>query len=103
MRPRNPYEVRDREDLQQCVKDSKRVVPHSLRSLGDLAGVSRATIDDLLKGRTKRVTVTVAQRLSAALGRPLEDLFVPTASPSSDTDTMSDNGGTEHQTGAHSE
>lgn len=80
MRPRNPYEVRDREALQKCVDDSQRIVPQTVRSLAELTGVSHGTIGDLLTGKKTRVSLSVAQRLSAVLKRPMDDLFAPTAS-----------------------
>lgn len=86
MRHRNPYQVRDRTALQERVNGSHRVVPHSVRSLAELAGVSHGTIGDLLTGKKDRVSLSLAQRLSAVLGVPMEDLFVPTASTSSDRD-----------------
>ncbi len=85
MRQRNPYEVRDHEALQERVSGSQRVVPHSVRSLAELAGVSHGTIGDLLTGKKRRVSLGLAQRLSAVLGVPMEDLFVPTASTSTDS------------------
>jgi transcriptional regulator with XRE-family HTH domain len=85
MRPRNPYRVRDREALQQCVNDSKRVVPHSVRSLAELAGVSPAAVGHLLTGERNSVSSAVAERLSEALGRPVDDLFAPTQSTSCDS------------------
>lgn len=85
MRKRNPYQVRDREALQQRLNGSQRVVPHSVRSLAKLAGVSHATVGHLLTGERNRVSLAVAQRLSAALGVPMEDLFVSTTSTSSDS------------------
>jgi transcriptional regulator with XRE-family HTH domain len=80
MRQRNPYSVRDREKLQERVNGSQRVVPHSVRSLAKLAGVAPATVGHLLTGERSRVSLAVAQRLSAALGVPMEDLFTPTVS-----------------------
>ena len=84
MRQRNPYQVRDREALQQCVDGSQRVVKHSVRSLAHLAGVSHATVGHLLTGERDRVSLAVAQRLSAALGVPMDELFEPTPSASGD-------------------
>ncbi len=50
MAPRYPYRVRDLETLRASVKESKRVVPHSVRSLAEAAGSNRTTIGDLLTG-----------------------------------------------------
>lgn len=80
MRPKNPLEVRDRDVLKEYVDTSTRITKHSVRSLAELTGVSHATIGDLLTGRKKRVTVTLARKLSAALGAPMEDLFAPISS-----------------------
>ncbi|HEV2342991.1 MAG TPA: helix-turn-helix domain-containing protein [Actinocrinis sp.] len=77
MRPRNPLEVRDREALKLRIENTPRVTKHSVRSLAEVAGVSHSTIGDLLTGRKKRVTAALAQRLSAALGAPMDDLFMP--------------------------
>ena len=88
MRPRNPYQVRDRQALQERVNGSQRVIPHSVRSLAELAGVSPATIGHLLTGKRANVSLGLAQRLSAVLGSPMDDLFVPTASASSDSDKI---------------
>jgi transcriptional regulator with XRE-family HTH domain len=85
MRRRNPYQVRDHGALQERVSGSQRVVPHTVRSLAKLAGVSHGTIGDLLTGKKNRVSLDLAQRLSALLGVPMDDLFVPTASTSMDT------------------
>ena len=86
MRPRkNPYQVRDREALRERVAGSQRVVPHSVRSLAELAGVSPATIGHLLTGQRDRVSLGLAQRLSAVLGSPMDDLFEPALSTSSDS------------------
>lgn len=85
MRQRNPYQVRDREALKQRVDSSQRVVKHSVRSLAHLAGVSHATVGHLLTGERDRVSAAVAQRLSAALGVPMDELFMPSASPSGDS------------------
>lgn len=87
MRPRNPYEVRDAAALKHRVETSSRVISHSTRSLAEVTGFSQATIGHLLTGRKKRVTLELAQRLSAALGAPMDELFAPTASPSADTAT----------------
>jgi transcriptional regulator with XRE-family HTH domain len=85
MRQRNPYQVKDREALQKRLSESQRVVPHSVRSLARLAGVAPATVGHLLTGERNRASLAVAQRLSAALGVPMEDLFVPTTSTSCDS------------------
>lgn len=82
MRPRNPYQVRDRDALQERVNGSQRVVKHTLRTLAELAGCSHSTIGALLTGEKTRVSPELAQRLSAVLGVPMEDLFMPTTSAS---------------------
>lgn len=91
MRQKNPYKVRDREALQRRVEGSQRVVKHSVRSLAHLAGVSHATVGHLLTGERSRVSLAVAQRLSAALGVPMEDLFEPTPSALGDKDEQEEN------------
>lgn len=88
MRPRHPYQVRDRKELREHVNASQRVVQHSIRSLAALVGVSPTTLGDLLTGKQQRVTGDLAQRLSAVLGRPVDDLFVPTTSPTRDKDAQ---------------
>lgn len=85
MRPRNPYQVRDREALRKCLDTSQRVVPHNVRSLAELANVSPSAIGHLLTGERSTVSEAVAQRLSAALGLPVGKLFMPTESASSDS------------------
>jgi transcriptional regulator with XRE-family HTH domain len=85
MRHRNPYQVRDRDELRRRVDASQRVVPHNVRSLADLARVSPSAVGHLLTGERATVSEAVAQRLSAALGVPMEELFMPTASTSSDS------------------
>ena len=89
MRQRNPFEVRDLEALKKSVEGSQRIVSHSVRSLAKVAGVGHATVGHLLTGERTTVSLTVAQRISAALGVPMEDLFVPAASTSSDIDQES--------------
>jgi len=89
MRPRNPYEVRDPAALRRRVETSTRVISHSTRSLAEVTGFSHATISQLLTGRKQRVTKELAQRLSAALGVPMGELFVPTMSASDDKDNGS--------------
>jgi len=86
MRPRNPLQVRDREALKRRIETAPRITTHSVRSLAEVTGVSHSTIGDLLTGRKKRVTAALAQRLSAALGAPMEDLFMPTSSEFANAD-----------------
>lgn len=86
MRQRNPFEVRDLEALKKSVEGSQRTVSHTVRSLAKVAGVGHATVGHLLTGERTTASLTVAQRLSAALGKPLEDLFMPAASTSLDAD-----------------
>jgi len=82
MAPRYPYRVRDLETLRASVKESKRVVPHSVRSLAEAAGSNRTTIGDLLTGDQENVSEALANRLAGILGMPFDDLFVPASSPS---------------------
>jgi transcriptional regulator with XRE-family HTH domain len=86
MRQRNPFAVRDLEALKRRVEDSQRIVSHSVRSLAKVAGVGHATVGHLLTGERTTVSLAVAQRLSAALGVPMEDLFMPAVSTSGDSD-----------------
>lgn len=86
MRPRHPYQVRDPEALKERMHSTQRVVPHSVRSLASVVGRSSTTIGDLLTGKQTRVSQDLAVSLAVALGARLEDLFVPTASVSSDSD-----------------
>lgn len=85
MRPRNPYQVRDREALRRRLDGSQRVVPHNVRSLADLANISPSAIGHLLTGERNTVSEAVAQRLSAALGVPMNELFAPITSTSIDS------------------
>lgn len=92
MRPRNPLEVRDAAALRRLVETSTRVVvvvPHSTRSLAELTGFSHATINELLRGRKKRVTQELAQSLSEILGSDVDELFTPILSASDDNDNGS--------------
>lgn len=86
MRQRNPFAVRDVEALKQRVEGSQRIVSHSVRSLAKVAGVGPSTVGHLLTGERTTVSLSVAQRLSAALGVQMEDLFMPASSQPSDTD-----------------
>lgn len=86
MRQRNPFEVRDLDALKRRVEGSQRIVSHSVRSLARVAGVGHATVGHLLTGERTTVSLAVAQRISAALGVPMDDLFVPAASMSGDND-----------------
>jgi len=89
MRPRNPYEVRDPAQLRRRVETSARVIPHSTRSLAEVTGFSQTTIGHLMTGHKKRVTLELAQRFSAALGVPMDELFTLTLSASADDDNRS--------------
>lgn len=90
MRQRNPLAVRDLEALKKRVENSKRIVPHSVRSLAREAGIGHAAVGHLLTGERTTVSEAVAERLSAALGVSVDDLFVPTPSLPSDTDEGSE-------------
>lgn len=77
------YRVRDRDNLRDRMANSQRavqVVPHSVRSLAALAGVSHGTIGHILTGVQQSLDEEPAQRLAEALGCRLEDLFVPETS-----------------------
>jgi transcriptional regulator with XRE-family HTH domain len=64
-----------------------QVVPHSVRSLAALTGVSHGTIGHILTGVQQSLDEEPAQRLAEALGCRLEDLFVPETSTIVDVDT----------------
>lgn len=85
----HPYRVRDREKLRERMKTSQRVVPHSVRSLAALVGVSHGTVGHLLTGEQERLSADLAQRIAVALGVPIGDLFMPNVSESGDLDDSS--------------
>jgi len=60
-----------------------RGVPYSIRALGEVAEVPRATIGHLLSGRVGSVGVLPAHALSEALGVGVLVLFAPPTSPKS--------------------
>jgi transcriptional regulator with XRE-family HTH domain len=80
------YRVRDKEKLRERMAASQRVVPHSVRSLATLVGVSRGTVGHLLTGEQERLSDDLAQRIAVALGVPVDDLFVPVVTTNSDRD-----------------
>lgn len=86
------YRVRDRSTLRERMARSQRVVPHSVRSLAALVGVSHGTVGHLLTGEQASVTEDLARRLAAALGVHLEDLFERDASTSIDMDASKEVG-----------
>lgn len=100
MPPRRPYSVRDVEALRQRMATSKRVVPHSVRSLADQVNSNRGTINALLTGEQPTLSEELAQRIAYELGVPMEDLFVPTVIAFANSDRASANGGAEHSDGA---
>lgn len=80
------YRVRDAGQLRDQLEHSQRVVPHSVRSIARIAGLSHVAVAKLLAGQQKTVDAERADRISVALGRSRDDLFVPDASASGDTD-----------------
>ena len=72
--------VRDVEALRQCMDSSRRVVPHSVRSLAALVGANRSTIGCLRTGERPVIDEALAQKTAVALGVPVEDLFMPEGS-----------------------
>lgn len=80
------YRVRDRDDLRECMASSQRVVPHSVRSVAALVGVSHGTIGHLLTGVQETVDEALAQGIAEVFGRPIDDLFMPEASTIVDVD-----------------
>lgn len=81
------YRVRDLDTLRERMKASKRVVPHSVRSLAELVGTSSTTVGNILTGTQPRVSAELANRLAVALGVPVADLFVSEVSASADANT----------------
>lgn len=80
------YQVRDSDDLRECMTRSQRVMPHSTRSLAALVGTTHGTIWHLLAGKQETLDEALAQRIAVAFGRRVEDLFVPEASTIVDVD-----------------
>lgn len=68
--------VRDVETLRKCMDSSRRVVPHSVRSLAALVGASRSTIGYLRTGERPVIEESLAQKIAVALGVSVDDLFV---------------------------
>jgi transcriptional regulator with XRE-family HTH domain len=80
------YQVRDAKALRARLKASKRVVPHSVRSVAAAAGTSRTTVSNLLTGKQLRVSEELAKSLAFILDVPVADLFMPAVSTSADID-----------------
>lgn len=82
------YRVIDAATLRDRLKKSqRRVEPHSVRSLAQIAGVSPNAIQKLLQGVQRTVDAARADRIAAALGVPRDDLFMPELSSSTDDDS----------------
>lgn len=80
------YRVRDVDALRRCMASSKRVVPHSVRSLASLVGANRTSIGYLLTGERPVVEEALAQRIAEVFASSVEDLFMPEVSSSQDED-----------------
>jgi transcriptional regulator with XRE-family HTH domain len=78
------YQARDPEVLRELVATPVRLVPHTQRSLAELVGTSKSTIGYLISGERDSFTEDVARGVAEAYGKPLDELFVP--APSSSTD-----------------
>lgn len=75
-----------RDALRERMARSKRVVPHTLRSLAEQVEVSQALIGHLLTGKRETVDGAVAGRISEELDAPFGELFAPVDSPSGNRD-----------------
>lgn len=78
------YRVRDTETLRKLIKEPRRLVPHSVRSLAAHAKTHKTTIDRLLNDERASVDESVAKSVAEVYERPIEDLFVPDGSTSID-------------------
>lgn len=76
------YRVRDKDKLRDRLAKSKRVVPHTVRSLAEQVSVSPSLVGHLLSGERETVDSNVAERISAELQVPLSELFVLSEYPS---------------------
>ena len=76
---RHPYRVRNVEALRKRMAASKRVVPHTVRSLAEQVNANRGTIGHLLSGEQETLPKELAERIAFELGVPLEDLFMPSS------------------------
>lgn len=75
------FRVRDKSDLRDRLAKSRRVVPHSVRSLAEQVEVSSALVGHLLTGERDTVDGKVAERISEELQAPFDDLFAPIECP----------------------
>lgn len=78
------YRVRDTETLRRLIKEPRRLVPHSVRSLAEQAKTHKTTIDRMLNDEGASVDESVAQSVAEVFERPVDDLFVPDGSTSID-------------------
>lgn len=78
------YRVRDPKMLGELIKEPRRLVPHSVRSLAAQAKTHKTTIGRLLSGEQSCVDESVALGIAEAYERPVAELFVPEASTSVD-------------------
>jgi len=76
------YHVRDPDELRSLIRQSKRPVPHTIRSFAAQVGVSHAFIGHLLTRKRDTVDGDLAKRIAKDLKRPLTSLFVREDYPS---------------------
>jgi len=71
------YQVRDVDALRDAMKEPRRLVGFTVRSLADQVGANRTTIGYLLTGERPSVDEDVAKRIAEVFGREVDDLFAP--------------------------
>lgn len=73
---RGQYQLTDGELLSRLMRCPDRLgTCHTLRSLAEVAGLSKSKIGDMLHGRCLRVTEPQADAISAAVGVKRKALF----------------------------
>jgi DNA-binding XRE family transcriptional regulator len=80
------YKARDIEVLRKCMKEPRRLVGYTVRTLASEVGANRTTIGYMLTGERPYVDETVAQRIAEVLGHSLGDLFEPSEFASENED-----------------
>lgn len=75
------FRVRDRTAFRDRMAQSKREVPHSVRSLAQQVNSSSSFVGHLLTGERESLDGDLAERISEALDVPLAELFVEDVSP----------------------
>lgn len=76
------YRVRDPEELRSRIRQSKRSVPHTIRSFAAQVRVSHALIGHLLTRKRDTVDGELARKIARELKVPLTSLFVREDYPS---------------------